>query len=360
MTFIYDTGAQNTIIFDKEDLELLQMEYSREIDIMGADYSVEVTAMIARNMNLSMTENFSGINRDVLVLKEDIVKLREIIGRDVSGLIGANVFRGLIVEIDYKAKKLILHDPLKFNPKRYKSFNKLPLMVKNSKPYIYADASLNNSNADSLLLLLDTGASITLMLQADSTKNINIPENAIVGPLGKGIGGDVEGYIGLIDSISITKELTFRQPLSYFQKFEDSIPQSEIIRNGIIGNSLLERFRIIIDYNNEVLYLKPNKYFNKPFQYDKSGLTIIASGDYLKTFVVSYVIKGSPAEKVDIRPGDIIKQYKRQPKFFLSYNYLVKKLAGKSGKSIKLKIERDGKIITKRFKLEDIFTKKKK
>ena len=148
--------------------------------------------------------------------------------------------------------------------------------------------------------------------------NIKVPENAIVGSLGKGIGGDVQGYVGMIDSFKLTNDLVFQKPLSYFQQFDLEYNQDHIFRNAIIGNTLLERFHIVIDYINQVLYLKPNKNFKKAFKYDRSGLSIIASGKNLNTYIVSSVIKGSPADNAGILPGDEIRIY--EGSFFTDKN----------------------------------------
>jgi hypothetical protein len=356
LKFIFDTGAQNTIIFNKDDISIFQTQYSREISIMGADYSVEVKALIARGVNLTMNNREIMIQRDILVLKEDIVKLREIIGKDIHGILGANIFKGLIVEIDYRRRKLILHDPKQFNERKFRDFEKIPILVNNSKPYLNAKSIINGFAADSLNYLLDTGASISLLHHSGEDTSIQVPENAIVGSLGKGIGGDVQGYVGIIDSFILSNDIVFNQPLSYFQQFDLEYNQDHIFRHAIIGNMLLERFHLVIDYINHVLYLKPNKNFKKAFKYDRSGLSIIASGKNLNTYIVSSVVRGSPADQAGIIPGDIIKRYNWRPKFVISLSQLNSDLSGKVGKKIRLVIERDGQKIIKRFVLRDLFT----
>jgi C-terminal processing protease CtpA/Prc len=54
------------------------------------------------------------------------------------------------------------------------------------------------------------------------------------------------------------------------------------------------------------MILEPNAAFDEPFEYDMSGLQLVAGGDDLKTIRVSAVIPDSPAAVAGVRPNDII------------------------------------------------------
>jgi len=49
-------------------------------------------------------------------------------------------------------------------------------------------------------------------------------------------------------------------------------------RQGSIGGSVLKRFNLIVDYPNKKISFKKNGFFNKPFYYNMSGLTVQHSG----------------------------------------------------------------------------------
>ena len=53
-----------------------------------------------------------------------------------------------------------------------------------------------------------------------------------------------------------------------------------------------------------------NKNIKNDFKFDKSGLQILASGVNLNVFIVQSVLKGSPAEEVGIKEGDVLKSIK--------------------------------------------------
>lgn len=356
LKFIFDTGAQNTVIFNRQVTDRINTIYSKEISIMGADMTQKIGALIARNVNLKYNTEGPGVERDIIVLKEDIVNMGEIVGEQIHGIIGANYFKGLIVEIDYIKGKIILHDPAQFNPRKFRKYDKIPLEVNNAKPYINAVPHLGPQVTDSLTFLIDTGAGISILLQSNNNNSIELPSNVIEGSLGKGLGGELKGYVGYIDSFSITKNISFNKPLSYFQNFDQlDFDTSLVYRDGIVGNSLLEKFHVVIDYFNKVAYFKPNKNFKKGFVYDKSGITVIASGNKLDTYTVTNVIQNSPAAVSGIIKGDEIIKLGWRPRIFLSLQRISKILSKKIGKKVKVKIKRDGKKLDKSIILSDLF-----
>jgi len=72
---------------------------------------------------------------------------------------------------------------------------------------------------------------------------------------------------------------------------------------GLIGNDLLRRFNLIVNYARSEIYLVPNTTFNQPFDYSYSGVSIGLFGGKI---IVTDVMKGSPAEKAGFREGDVI------------------------------------------------------
>ena len=73
-----------------------------------------------------------------------------------------------------------------------------------------------------------------------------------------------------------------------------------------LGAEILSRFKVTVDYTNRKLYLKKNSNFRRPFLYNTSGLEAIAIPPNYKHFEIVYVRPGSPAQKADVRLGDMI------------------------------------------------------
>jgi len=354
LSFIMDTGAEHTILFQKVYGDLIGLKYTQEIKIIGADLSTSVLAYISRGVDVRLNEDIE-VQRDIVVLYEDFLDLNELTGSKIDGILGGSFFQGLIVEINYKKNKIVLHHPNHYKPEYHKTFTPIDINVTQNKPYVKAKLELFSGASSEIKLLFDTGAGLTFLLHTNTNDKLKLPENVIKGNLGKGLGGMVEGYTGLIKSLSIDK-YKFSNLITSFQN-NDSLIYKDIIqeRNGLLGNIIISRFHVIIDYNKEKLYLKPIGDYDKDIEYDKSGLLVFAYGEKLNKYYVKEVIPGSPADIAGLKEGDLIVRLGFWPSSFLSLRRIVNKLSGKDGKRIKMKIKRDGKKISKEFILRDMY-----
>ncbi|MBK8700963.1 MAG: aspartyl protease family protein [Saprospiraceae bacterium] len=354
LKFIYDTGAQNTIIFDKITAELGPIRYDRIIQVTGADLSDQIAARIARGLTFKLNET-PPVKRDVIVLEEDFIQMGEIIGEQVHGILGADFFKGLLVEINYKKQYLQIFDPRKFNWKSLKKHTLLETVFSDGKPYVMGTVSTGQGDSAKIRLLVDTGASISLLLHNDTHPSLHLPPGAIRGNLGKGLSGNLTGYVGRIPGFYLSG-FEFPQVISYFQEYNTSLLRDSIAvkRNGIIGNFLLDRFNVVIDYVNEAMYLKAEKKYNRNFKYDRSGLVILAHGADFRDFVVNDVIEGSPADLAGVKADDVITKIGFTGRRTLTLDKINSKLSGKVGKKIKFKVKREGKNMEFEFRLADL------
>ena len=117
----------------------------------------------------------------------------------------------------------------------------------------------------------------------------------------------------------------------------------------------MSRFNVIIDYTNEVLYLKPGRKYNEDFSFDKSGITIFAVGAQLNQYYVVAVIKDSPADLAGVRPGDLITKVGRKKAKRFTLSRITDKFTKKEGKKIKLTLQRGGQEFTVTFRLKEWF-----
>lgn len=357
LNFIVDTGAEHTIIFKKDITNMLNVQYERRISVIGSDLSSEMFARIVRNINIKLSD-LPSVQRDVIVLEEDYLHMSEINGVAVDGILGGEFFKGLVLEIDFDHSKLKLYHPDQYEAP--KDLTKHDIEVKNHKPYITANYLSTNPNikdTSQIALLLDTGAAITFMLFTNIDSTILMPEHAIPGNLGKGLGGNIQGYVGKSQHIGVD-DYEFDRVITYYQKIDSLIiDPKRIKRQGLIGNLVLSRFdKVVIDYAYEKLYLQPIEEYNKPFEYDKSGLNIYAVGPKLKTYLVYSVLKDSPADKAGIQAGDMITRIGCWSTRWYTLEGLAAKLSDKAGTKIKLQLKRYGFKFKRSFVLKDLFS----
>jgi hypothetical protein len=352
LRFILDTGAEHTILTKKEITNLLRVTYDREITIMGTDMKTEIKAYIARKLRMELT-NLTLV-KDILVLNEDYFKFDEFAGLDIQGIIGAEAFKGHVIKIDYIKQIITVYDPSVFKDADHKKFEEVPIRINRSKPYLVVNTQINSDTIIPLKLLIDTGAALSLLLHTYSTPGLVMPPQVIRGNIGIGLGGQIEGYMGRLRSVSIGNA-KLGNVISHFQELYDASDSVNVNqRNGILGGEILSRFTFIIDFMHEKMYLQPNKYFKSAFEYDKSGLIVVAGGVELNRFTVYDVIPNSPAFECDILRGDEIVTINRLPTRFYTLGAINQKLQGKAGKKIRLVIKRNGKRISRILLLREL------
>ena len=352
LRLIFDTGAENTILFDKEIAELLGIEFERQIPIMGSDLDSVLIANIARNVKMRI-EGCRTAKRDIIVLENNNLMLKEKLGIEVSGIVGGGFFANLVVKIDYRKKVIMLQHPSKFKPPR-SGYENLKLQVRSNKPYVLADVRIRDNKPTEVKLLLDTGASLAFLVHSNTDTALKLPERVMVGNLGFGLSGVLRGFRGKTQRLDLGK-YQFNDISTSFQdlNIDSTNFNRDIIRNGILGNTFLRRFIVIIDYSKEELYLKAKGKYNKKFDFDKSGLTLFSVGPNLDQYYVVAVLLDSPAYRADIKPGDLIYKLGRRKTIHMSLQEIMHKLSRKTGKRIKMTVIRDEVHLKREFLLEE-------
>ena len=338
LRFIFDTGAEHTILVKREVADLFQVDYTRKFTLYGADLSSPLYAYLAPGITLS-TNKVKALNRSILVLDEDYLNFQELTGLNIHGILGADFFRRFIVKIDYRKQRITLYDPVHF-AKPQKKYREIPIEIRANKPYINTDISINREDHVKAKLLLDTGASLALMLYTNTHPDLTIPNKVLKTEIGVGLGGYIEGLVGRVEAFEIA-DLKLQNVVTNYQELLTRIDSVNLNnRNGLLGNQVLKRFDVIIDYVDNRLYLNPNKAYKKKFNHDKSGLILAAGGDNLNQYTTLKVINRTPAQRAGILKGDQILSINGWPTSLLSLEGINNKLKSRVGKTIRLKILR--------------------
>ncbi len=354
LKFIFDTGAEHTILSKREISDFLQVHYDREFRVKGSDLKTELVAYLARNINLQIQgKGIVAPNEDILVLKEDYFRFEEYAGLEVHGILAGRVFSRYLLKINYQRKVITLYERGSYKMHE-QGFEPLSLEMFRNKLYLNIRAQLRPDSSAPVKLLLDTGAGMPLMLFTNTHPLIQPSANAIPTNIGMGLGGYLEGFVGRTPGLMLGK-FTQKNILTYFQTVDTTQDLSYLNgRNGLIGNAILNRFQMVIDYQGATLWLKPTKHYQSEFVYDRSGLSIIASGIRLNRFSVLNVLPGSPAAEAGIHAGDRIMRIGWLSANLRTLEDLQRMLQKKAGKEVKVVIKRDGKVMTKRFVLRDL------
>lgn len=352
MKFIVDTGAEHTIILDRTFVDILQIPLDKEIKVVGSDVSREILAWVVRGIPFQFMEGMK-THHDFIVLDEDVMDLGSITGVKIDGILGSEFLKNFIVEINFKKSVMFLHAQNEKNHK-WDKYQSLPLVIHSNKPYLKTFVDVKGNGLKELLLLIDTGASLSLLVHTESDSLHLLPEHILKGVLGRGLGGDVLGYSGKISEFTIGQD-TFEQVVSSFQALDSMyLAEETIIRDGIIGNFILDHFHLVFHFPENRLLFKKNSKKKISFRYDKSGLIIYAFGPRLNQYYIHHVIDGSPAHEAGLVSGDIIRKIGFWPVRYYTLDRIHQKMT-KENKEVKIEVQRNNKKIVTKIKLRDLY-----
>ena len=375
MKFILDSGVQSIIFFNKDITDVLGVTYRRRIRIRGYGEIKEIIAYIATGFNFRYG-NLRGNAISALVLGEDYLQLRNHLGTEVHGIIGYDLFMRFIVSINYESGLITLTRPEFY--KKKKKYRAIPLVIKNTKPFINVPLIINDTTELRANLMVDTGASHALVLHEDSIGLLKLPPKHMETILGRGLSGPIKGNIAYIKGCKLGDYMVDHVLASFPEK--TSYPDSLLApgRGGSIGGEILGKFHVVFDYFREgKMYLKKNRFFSKPFTYNMSGMEVVVVGKNLDQFKINSIRKGSPADRAGLRPGDFIEEMNSMsirhsgetpPAFFQKDSYthvmeysdtekmdlarIYKLLSSKDGKWIDMIVNRNGIKIRFKFRLK--------
>lgn len=348
LKFIVDTGVRHTIITKKSYVDSLTVHYGRKFRLTGADKTSYVDAQLVHGLTYSM-KGVEAVQQTALVLDDDYFGLDNSLGFPIHGILGMDLFLRYTVSIDYETNTMTLTEPEKFKvPKGYKAMN---IELIQDKPYINTVTMLDNGQTIINKLLVDCGASLSMMLDMNSDQRIVLPEKFIYGTFGQVLGGDLEAYVGKVNFVGFGN-YSFNNVVTNFQMpfWLDTVTNS----NGLIGGGILSRFDVIYDCLNKKIYLKKNQNFTKPFTQDRSGLHIKLQGNSFNQFIIADVIAGSPADIAGIQTGDIILKCNGKPFERLSLDYITNTLQSEPETIVRLTVSRNGSEVDVKFKLKDL------
>jgi predicted aspartyl protease len=215
---------------------------------------------------------------------------------EIGGILGYDFLSRFVARIDFERNLISLFEPDSFTA----AAGETPL----DAPLIHNVFSLPCSLDGRFggTFLIDTGASNSL-LQKRFTDEHGITgehRNAEISIIGAG--GEDSASLAVFDSFKIG-EFVIEDPVFAVSSSERGIGAFTGI-SGIVGNDILSRFSVTLDYGNQKIYLARNSLFAKPFPKDRSGIMFERGKD--GRIRIRSVVPGSPAEESGLAEGDIV------------------------------------------------------
>lgn len=391
LSFLLDTGVSKPIIFNFLNVsDTLRIKNAKKIYLRGLGEGESVEALKSKN-NVFKIGDAINLNQDLYAVYDTNLNFGPRLGIPVHGILGFDLFRDLVVEINYSNKYIKITEPKSYRYKNCKSCEHFNLEFYNNKPYINAKVEINKKQIP-VKLLIDSGGSDALWLFEDDNFGIVSSKKYFEDFLGHGLSGSVYGKRSKIDKFFLKNFVLKRANVAYPDSTSISFARNFKGRNGSLAGNILKRFNIIMDYKNALVTFKKNKYFNEKFSYNKSGIELAHDGvrfvkemqnhvskeslynnqnhhssgtrivfdaNYKFSLKPAYAIvelrKGSPAYIAGLKHGDVIVSINGKPSYQFTLQEIIQKFYDDDGKRIRLKIDRDGVILNYSFLLEDFF-----
>ena len=370
----------------------LNIKNTKTIFLRGLGEGESVEALKSRNNVLKIGDAIK-LNQDLYQIYDANLNFTPRLGIPVHGIIGYDILKDLVVEINYSNQFIKLTEPIYYNYKKCnKKCQRLNLEFHKSKPYINCEVGIGG-NQIPVKLLIDSGGSDALWLFEDDLLGIKSSDKYFYDFLGHGLSGSVYGKRSKIESFSL-KKFTLKNAnvafpdstyILHARKFKE--------RNGSLGGNILKRFNVIIDYKRAVITLNKNSHFKNKFSYNKSGIELAHDGlmvvkendnsmqrrtgnsnnnegstddsrivittrheiSLQPAYTIVELRENSPAEKAGLQIGDVILAINNKSAHQFSLQKLMYIFYAEAGKNIKLKVHRNGQLLTFNFQLESLF-----
>lgn len=391
LSFLLDTGVSKPIVFNFLNItESLNVKNTEKIFLRGLGEGTAIQALKSKN-NIFKIGDAINLNQDLYAVYDANLNLAPRLGVPVHGIIGYDLFKDFVVEINYFKKYIRLTSNNTYKSESCKKCETMTLEFHNNKPYLNAQATLNNKDIN-VKLLIDSGGSDALWLFEDKDLGIQ-PEGSFFNDfLGHGLSGSVYGKRSKVQAFKLKSFVLKEANVAFPDSASVMHAKQPKDRNGSLAGNILKRFNITINYNKSTIKFKKNSYFNESFNYNKSGIELEHDGvrlitkkdyDFIKDNITSGTEKSqarsrviintkyklalrpaftivelrddSPAKRAGLQLGDVIISVNNKSSDNYNLQDIMRMFYQESGKRINLRVERSGKFMSFHFYLESLF-----
>jgi|KBSSwiStaDraftv2_1062776.scaffolds.fasta_scaffold24110_5 predicted aspartyl protease len=330
-SFILDTGAHSSSV-SPGVVEKLGLTAREGSVAHGAGGSVASSQVAGVTLELGEGK-LAGLD----VGSYPVDAIENSVGRRIDGVLGSELFRRYVVELDYVKLQLSLYEPKEFSADgRGKG---LALSFHDNHPYVQASVKLPSGKDLEGEFVIDSGSNFPLILlpsfiEAHGLREA-LPPSLV--SMGRGIGGEIPLPIGRVPALRLGAA-TIASPVT-------ALPhEGWFARPGNVGNiggAILRRFRVTFDYSRKRVYLEPNERFALPYEFDMSGLVLVTEGPEFAVRRVQRVLPKTPAEEAGLAPDDELVTFDGKPASELTLP-AIREILKQPGREIPLEVLRGG------------------
>ncbi len=219
-------------------------------------------------------------------------------GVDEQGMIGYEFFDRFITRFDYGNHTITFIDKTAFDPRD--AGTPVPIRLYHQFPEV-----LGSFDGIPGRFGIDTGARTALSLTGPFAAKNNIRARVSRGAValtGWGVGGPSRGFVFRGGTLKLDS-VTIENPLTEIGLDKGGAMAAEAFPNNV-GGGILKRFVVTLDYDHNLMYLKPLEGAVPDLDtFDRAGMWInVDNGG----FTIVDVTKGGPADESGLAKGDVI------------------------------------------------------
>jgi len=288
VTAVLDSGAT---------ISVLDGGFAASIGLVGA--GARSIAGLHGNVQAGLIPGVS-VDAGALTLKNltiasvDMAPMSKVAERPLLFFLGDDAFNQLVVDIDFAARRLEFVDPQSFQAPQ--NATQVPL--------------LRTRSAMATVVRVEGGPWVPVIFDLGDVTALDVyaaysgPARLLQGrrasaALSSAIGGERSDIVASLSEV-IFGGVRFANVPATFPDRGDAVQPAAIA--GRIGIGLLSRFRLMVDFPQNRLYVIPNAdATTRPFAKDRLGLSMERDGE---AFRVMFVAPGSPAAVAGFKTGD--------------------------------------------------------
>ena len=269
LTFVLDSGAAATVITETAATNKLKLPKDNPLTISGSGDGDAPIAFVVNDVRIDVGD-FSIKGMSVIYAPIEAMPFDTYDETYFDGVLGADFFNCCLVEINHDQQTLYLSKPGTEKQRQYDEdkWQKLAIDVEGNAPYLTTQID-DGESSKQVKVLLDTGSTGTLGLFVGSDDFV-VPEKNYAART-TGVNGYSENHVGLLKELAFG-EHKFNDFPTYF-RVEGSKPESG--SHGVLGNQIMQRFNLVFDFTNQLIWVQRNGKYPSTIDVDRSGLRLL-------------------------------------------------------------------------------------
>lgn len=323
--FILDTGASTTTISQEfaRQLNLQLKNRHQEKGVGVGEGSTDISSLDSITIDLY---GHKAVAKHAIAIEMGNGSAN---GRHPYGVLGSEIFSRYVIEIDYAAKTVSLYDSRSYiyaGPGEV-----VPFKLLGGSPFVKIKVEMPGLKTVEGFFMIDTGSSGGLGLNSPFVKkNLLLKsQQRFLDRSASGASGQARVLMGRAQSLRLGSSV-IQRPVAHLSQAKEGA-SADSSYDGTIGGEILRRFKVIFDYSRERMILESNAHYDESYEYDMSGIFLLAEGKDYKTYRIGHVFEDTPAAEAQLREGDIIEAIdgKSASEFTLSQLQLMFRQEGK-------------------------------